>query len=443
MMKETLDLVETTATRMKIRLARRLVRCLQVACAAPPLIIALLAWHYAAGYAQLDNQRFAWMAEGVLRGMSPLSTLFNPVNAHRQPVVILMLDALGRLSHWDFHWFSAVSFVFAVGSYLILLNVIWRTVPGRVARWSCAAVGSLLVFSTVRASVWQMSWGVIWPFMDSFVFAALAIAVSRIGWRWKNAAGAVLCVVGMWVLLQGLLLWFVAPAALAAARLRARNGLGWRWACAWLLGGFLGWAVYFHFGVGRFQTWGDAEASMPSLFSDVAGNAVAFCRYFLGVAGMFSAAAPPTPGGLSASALVPGLFAAGALVCAIPVMICNRKTALAVAPWFVLAFFSLASVGLIAVGRFRIQDLAYGFEGEGSDHYAFSSLLLVLGLWIALIQARRWIRAPGSGWLNIAALASAAGLSCSRPRASSPAWKSFRGTSPASWRTRPSSIFAG
>ena len=342
----------------------------------PPILIFFLMVKFRSSFWQLDCQRIIKIVTDVSSGEGSWLHYFDHINAHRQPVTMIVYATIGWCSNWNDLAFAVITYILAAISFICLALIVKRIVQDSFTCLWITMLGSWVVFSPLRMSNWLMSWGIMWPLLDAFLWAGLALAVSRVRWPWKNVACGVCALLGSHVLLQGLLYWGVFPLALYAGA-RAE---GWqpskRWWVLWGGCGFIVAASYFNFGLTTIKTWGDAESSIPGLFTGAVAAASSMVRFGLQIATAYGSPLGPTVAGIPAAALVPGFTLFTGLLMASWSAFRRWQQDPWLGVWAGVVLYGLASCFLIMIGRHQLAWL----EGYASlSRYHYASLFLVFG----------------------------------------------------------------
>jgi len=350
----------------------------------------------------LDCQRIIKIVTDSFSGEGWWSHRLNHINGHRLPVTMAVYGMIGWLSNWSDLAFALVTFSLAAVSYYAMCRVIRETVTDPVKKAWVMMIGAWVIFSPLRISNWMMSWGIMWPLIDVFVWVGLAVAVSpRLGWARRNLLCGLCALLGSHTLMQGLLLWGVFPVALQAKAWVEGRPFRLRWWLLWVGAGLLVGASYFNFGLTPIKTWGDAESSVPGLFTGALSAAFSVLRFGLQVLTTYGTPIGPTLGGIPGAAWVPLLLIfSAALLLMLNLRSRPLHQSLATGVWGAVALYALASCFLIMVGRHK---LAWLETYADLSRYHFASLFLALAVSAAVLITNEkgrlagWIVAFGIG----------------------------------------------
>jgi hypothetical protein len=317
---------------------------------AAPLSIAWIILRYGVNVAAQDQIRIgAFLVRNHGRWIPRLADLFAQHNESRKFFPRLIFFYLAKLTGWNVKYEMGAILVIACGILVVVALFARRSGIGPPA----VALAALLLFSPVQWWNWLFGIQVVVFLPLLMLVLALFVATGPRPLRFRIAIAAVCCLIATYSYANGMLTWFlVAPALFARREDRTARAAG-----SWIVMAGAAIALYF---VGYHRP-SNSPSMLPAL-----GRPFDVARFVLAFIGH--------PLAWSDALWLNAIL--GALACGLFVFLAMRAGRAGL-PWTILAFYSLASAGVAALGR-----IGMGEELAVEPRYT----TFAIGLWIALVM---------------------------------------------------------
>ena len=348
----------------------------------PMVYLTMIVRHYGVNVPTLDDWAMAPLIVKAHTGQLHFADVFQQQQEARTvlPNLIFILSAWHEWNVRDQMLISVVSSALTAAGIFVLLR---RARLGLIALAICFWLIVLALFSPAPFELWIFASGFPSFLPLLFLVCALTIIETQISMLWKFLACVALATASTFTLPHGLLAWGLTFPAL----LLSQRSLRWRfWLGLWLAATAICAAVYF---------WDyEKPAYLPQFAPTV--SVLDYARFileFLG-AGLAYSLTHHAETAATIFGAVQLTILAVAFVFAVK-RFRDRELMANVVPWFALAFFSLGSAFLAALGR-----VGFGVSYAISSRYAPFSVGLTVGViglvavmfsnWFAPVRSRRW-----------------------------------------------------
>jgi hypothetical protein len=119
----------------------------------PPLLLAAFLWRHGVDLPWFDQWELVPQLEKWSAGTLTVADLLTPQNEHRLFFPRALMVGMAALSHWNVRWELAATFLFAVGTFVVVALRLKRM--GSPWLWPLA---SLLIFSFTQKENWLWGW---------------------------------------------------------------------------------------------------------------------------------------------------------------------------------------------------------------------------------------------------------------------------------------------
>ena len=323
----------------------------------PIACLVLVIIRYGVDIPYLDQWDFVPLLKKTFQGVFPLHDLWMLHNEHRLFFPQLIILALAHLSLWNIYYEMAVTVLFALGFFFVIVFLLRRSEKSgaRVAGWVMPMV-SLIVFSLSQWENW--SWGgQLAIFLSIFTFStAVTFLLSPVFRRRDFIIASLSGIVSTFSFANGLLVWPIGFFILFSKDKKKINPA----IILWLLLAVITALVYFY---------GYAAPSAGSSAGNILSRPLEYAAYVLKFLGS------PLSNSSGGVALAAGLFGPALFFCSVLALMRSRKMDFQVLlPYIAFGFYSIGSAAISGMGR----------AGFGSD-YALASRYITFSspLWIS------------------------------------------------------------
>jgi hypothetical protein len=318
--------------------------------------------HYSVNVPLYDDWAMAPLIVKAHHGQLRFTDVFHQQQEARTvlPNLIFILTAQSEWNTRDQMALSLIACWLTAAGLFVLLR---RAGLNPIALAICFWLSVLTLFSPAPFELWLFASG--FPSFLPLLFLVVALVAigTRISTAWNFVICALLAVASTFTLAHGLLAWGLTFPVLLVSRSVAR----WKsWLAAWVTLAAICTAIYF---------WGyENQGGVPRFAAAVSPTEyVSFVLQFLGGGLAYAINARPV-----IPATLFGLIQLGLLIsafCYLAPRFRHRAVVATVIPWFALAFHSIASATLAALGR-----VGFGASYARSSRYVPFSLALTVAV---------------------------------------------------------------
>lgn len=283
-------------------------------------------------------------------------------NEHRLFFPQLLMAGLAFLTHWNTIVECVVGFLFAVGSFCLVVKALGYQILKKLpaaSKWLLLILISFIWFSPVQTENWLWGWQIQW-FMNVFGVALVIYTIAKARLSWSNLAlliaGGVLA---QFSLGNGTLIWPIVVLALLYLRVPLVKVF------SVFIAGVLGTILYYH-------RYSNISAASQHLAIHHPMSAAHYFFLYLGrPLSFFHHLA--TPIGIL-------VFIAFIILVAFS-WLRDRRSFRTLIPWVALGLYAIGTAAVTALAR-----LSFGINEAASSRYTTISLLLIVSILVIAIS---------------------------------------------------------